>query len=366
MSMPDGSQRPPLRYRRFGGGYRREDVEFALAEMRLTLRQLDNDLTSLHDRNRELEGELARTRSEIEAFRAKEHELWQTMSIALRRAEEIEEGATARAREIVAQAEEAATRIRSEAASRIEETRAQFNELLRLKDNLLEEMRRVVGDFDHAISDVGRREQLFPSVMQDAAGEARSEPVQEAPVEPSIPPVEPASTEPAPAPRFVPQVEQAPPAPAVPVEPVVSGPVASESVAAAPPARDDPDSISIPAAPPPPVTPLPVAPPPVSPPPPAAQEEPVFEERLELDAGPFSDFAALSAFERALGHLPEVEEVYVRRLADGRALIELTLNKAAPLLQTMRESLPYALDVRSASRSKIVVNVSVQTPAGTR
>ena len=355
MSMPDGSQRPPLRYRRFGGGYRREDVEFALAEMRLTLRQLDNDLTSLHDRNRELEGELARTRSEIEAFRAKEQELWQTMSIALRRAEEIEEGATARAREIVAQAEEAATRIRSEASSRIEETRAQFNELLRLKDNLLEEMRRVVGDFDHAISDVGRREQLFPGVMQDAPGEARSEPVQEAPVEPAIPPVEPASTEPAPAPRFVPQVEQAPPAPAAP----------SESVAAAPPARD-PDSISIPAAPPPPVTPLPVAPPPVSPPAPAAQEEPVFEKRLELDAGPFSDFAALSAFERALGHLPEVEEVYVRRLADDRALIELTLNKVGPLLQTMRGSLPYALDVRSASRSKIVVNVSVQTPAGTR
>jgi DivIVA protein len=363
MSIPDGSQRPPFRYRRFGGGYRREDVDFALAEMRLTLRQLDNDLTSLHDRNRELEGELARTRSEIEAFRAKEQELWQTMSIALRRAEEIEKGATARAREIVAQAEEAAARIRSEASSRIEDTRAQFNELLRLKDSLLEEMRRVVGDFDHAISDVGRREQLFPGVMQDAAGEVRPQPVQEAAslVEPEIPPAESASAEPTPAPRFVPRVEQAPP----PVEPLVSGAVASESVAAAPPAPE-PDSISIPAAPPPPVTPLPVSPPPVSPPPPAAYEEPVFEKRLELDAGPFSDFAALSAFERALGHLPEVEEVYVRRLADDRALIELTLNKVAPLLQTMRESLPYALDVRSASRSKIVLNVSVQTPAGTR
>ena len=34
-------QRPPLRYRRLGGGYRKEDVEFALAELRLTLRQLD-------------------------------------------------------------------------------------------------------------------------------------------------------------------------------------------------------------------------------------------------------------------------------------------------------------------------------------
>jgi DivIVA protein len=361
MSTPEGSQRPPLRYRRFGGGYRREDVEFALAEMRLTLRQLDNDLTSLHDRNRELQGELARTRSDIEAFRSKEHELWQTMSIALRRAEEIEEGATARAREIVAQAEEAATRIRSEVSSRIEDTRAQFNELLRLKDNLLEEMRRVVGDFDHAISEVGRREQPFPGAMKDAAGEARPEPVQEA-----VPPVEPATlpAEPVPAPP-VSQIKQSGPSPSAPVEPVVSRPVVSESVPAAPRALD-PDSISIPAAPPPPVTPLPVSPPPVSPAPAAAQEEPVFETRLELDAGPFSDFAALSAFERALGHLSEVEEVYVRRLADDRALIELTLNRAAPLLQTMRESLPYVIDVRSASRSKIVVNVSVQTPAGTR
>src|SRR3954462_7906875 len=108
MSAPDRYQRPPLRYKRFGGGYRREDVEFALAELRLTLRQLDNDLESLRDRNRELEGERQQSRQEIETLRGKEHELSQTMSSALRRAAEIEEGANARAREVIAQAEEAA------------------------------------------------------------------------------------------------------------------------------------------------------------------------------------------------------------------------------------------------------------------
>jgi len=61
--------------------------------------------------------------------------------------------------------------------------------------------------------------------------------------------------------------------------------------------------------------------------------------------------------------LAKVEDVYVRRVADDRALIELTLSEVAPFLQTMRESLPYAFDVRSASRLKIVVDVSVQTPA---
>jgi hypothetical protein len=95
-------------------------------------------------------------------------------------------------------------------------------------------------------------------------------------------------------------------------------------------------------------------------------EEPLFDTRVELDVGPFSDFAALSAFERALVHLPKIEDVYVRRLADDRALIELTLTEASPLLRTMRESLQYAIEVRSANRSKIVVNVSAKAPAGTR
>ena len=403
MSTPDRYQRPPLRYKRFGGGYRREDVEFALAELRLTLRQLDNDLETLRDRNRELEGELAAARTEIESFRAKEHELSQTMAAALRRATEIEEGANARAREIIAQAEEAAMRIRSEASRRIEDSSAQFNELLRLKDNLLDAMRTVVGDFDHAITRVERGEQLFPGVLQEVPSEARPE----APAEPRppaapwpVPAEQAAAAAPAegpPVPPFVPPVEEAPPVPAQP--PAARPEPTPEPAAEAPAAAQVPDAVSIPAAPPPapppePPAPEPVAeptaaaapppPPPAPPPPPEpvpvpappearepaaeppADDDPMFETRVELDAGPFTDFAALSAFERALAHLPKVEDVYVRRLADDRALIELTLSEVAPLLRTMHETLPYALDVKSVNRSKIVVNVAVQTPAGAR
>src|SRR3954465_4544610 len=216
MSVPDRYQRPPLRYKRFGGGYRREDVEFALAELRLTLRQLDNDLESLRDRNRDLEAELQTARHEIESFRGKEHELSQTMASALRRAAEIEDGANARAREITAQAEEAAMRIRSEASRRIEDSSAQFNELLRLKDNLLDAMRSVVGDFDQAISRVERGEQLFPGLMQAVPSESlpREEPL----LTPTPPVAETPAPPPvaeAPAPVFVP-----PPAP----EPAVVAP----------------------------------------------------------------------------------------------------------------------------------------------
>jgi hypothetical protein len=318
MSAPDRYQGLPLRYKRFGGGYRRDDVEFALAELRLTLRQLDNDLQSLRDRNRDLEGELQTARNEIENFRGREYELSQTMASVLRRSAEIEEAASARAREIVAQAEEAAIQIRSDASRRIEDSSAQCNELLRLKDNLLDAMRSVVGDFGQAISRVERGERLFPGPTQAAEAEWPSQPV------------EPTVAETAPVSVFVP-------------------PPVTE-----PPSQGTPDAVSIPAAPAPPAG--------VS----ASPDETVFDTRVELDAGPFSDFAALSAFERALAHMPKVEDVYVRRLADDRALIELTLAEPAPLLETMRASLPYSLDVRSANRTKIVVDVAVEQPAGAR
>ncbi len=329
MSMPDRYQSPPLRYRRFGGGYRRDDVEFALAELRLTLRQLDNDLESLRDRNRELEAEIVAAQAEIESYRERGEEIPKTMASSLRRAAEIEESASSRAQEIIAQAEATAMEIRSEGIRKMEDSTAQFNELLRLKDSLLDAMRGVVGDFDQAISRVERGEPLFPGGTETNLAEFGPAAVVPETPEPDHQPIAPP-----------------PPAPATaePSADTASFP-ASEPVAVAP-------SPSPPSA-----APLATAP---------EQDEQVCETRVELDAGPFSDFAELSAFERELAHLGKVEDVYVRRLADDRALIELTLSEPAMLLKSMREALPYSVEVRSANRSKIVVNVSVKSPAGTR
>jgi hypothetical protein len=92
-----------------------------------------------------------------------------------------------------------------------------------------------------------------------------------------------------------------------------------------------------------------------SPDPPARD---VFDRQIELDAGPFPDFASLSAFERALGSLPKVEDVYIRRFEGDRATIDVTLAEPAPLLDDMAERLPYRLDVRSAVADRISVIVS--------
>jgi hypothetical protein len=84
----------------------------------------------------------------------------------------------------------------------------------------------------------------------------------------------------------------------------------------------------------------------------------VFDRRVELEAGPFTDFASLSAFERAIAGLPKVEDVYVRRFQGDRAMIEVTLEEPAQLLDAMTEQLPYTLTVDHASGDRIAVSVS--------
>ena len=111
--------------------------------------------------------------AELEAFRSKEHEFAQAMAAALRGATEIEENATARAHEITSKADEAAERARSESHRLIERSRAQLDDLGRLKDEIVASMRKVVRDFDQAISRVERETQAVPIHLSDLADEAR-------------------------------------------------------------------------------------------------------------------------------------------------------------------------------------------------
>jgi hypothetical protein len=84
----------------------------------------------------------------------------------------------------------------------------------------------------------------------------------------------------------------------------------------------------------------------------------VFDGRVELQVGPFDDFAALSAFERALGSLPKIEDIYIRRFEDDRATIDVTLQEPASLIDEMKNRLPYRLDIEHADLDRIAVTVS--------
>jgi hypothetical protein len=73
----------------------------------------------------------------------------------------------------------------------------------------------------------------------------------------------------------------------------------------------------------------------------------LYEGRVEVDAGPFLDFAALSSFERALARIRGVADVYVRRFVDDRATIEVTLGEPTLLVRVMAADLPFGFDVQS-------------------
>jgi hypothetical protein len=95
-------------------------------------------------------------------------------------------------------------------------------------------------------------------------------------------------------------------------------------------------------------------------------DDQILGPHVEVEAGPFGDFAAISSFERALGRLPKVEDVYIRRFSDDRAAIELTLAEPMPLLAVMRRTLPWGFDVEHADAREVRLNVRSASLANSR
>jgi hypothetical protein len=276
-------------------GYRRTQVEVALAELRLMVRHLQEDATETRQRAQQVEDELREARIELDSRRARETEVQQAFEAAQERVREVEAAAEMTARAILAEAEEKASRTRAEAHLRTESVSGQVDELLRLRDTLVQTMRGVIRDFDYAVERVEKGESVLPA-------------------EPT----------------------------ALPLEPVANGNGNGNGHAngighangngngAAHAAR-----------------------------PRSPEDEQSFEGRVELDAGPFGDFAALSSFERSLSRLAGVEDVYVRRFSGDRALIELTLAHPLALLAEMRDHMPYGLELQAIEPGRLAVTVAV-------
>jgi phage shock protein A len=78
-------ERQELRYRRLGGGYRRQDVEESLQQLLATVGTVQGTIELLRRRTAQLEAELAAARAELEAYHARD--AW--LEATLRRAEDL-------------------------------------------------------------------------------------------------------------------------------------------------------------------------------------------------------------------------------------------------------------------------------------
>jgi hypothetical protein len=201
--------------------------------------------------------ELVLVRAEYEARLAEERA----------RADRVEAEARAEAARIVADAEEQAARLRREAGRRVGDEATRLDELLRVREQLLGELRGIVAAYGDVL---GRAEQGRIAAVARA---------------------------PEPAPSALPQI----------------APVGLAGL---------------------------------------------YGRHVELDAGPFNDFAELSAFERSLAGLPKVEDVYIRTFGEERAEIELTLSEETPLLHDLTSQLPYKLDVTANDDNHLTVELA--------
>jgi hypothetical protein len=256
-----------MRFLRRGlAGYRRRDVDALVAEHRRELQALAESVERLWRERARLQDELHETRTRLQAELDHERTL---------RAE-AEQRARAEAARLVAEAEEQATAIRHEAHRRVADAGDRLQEVLRVRDQLLAEVRGIL----HAYGDVlGRAEGRVPAV------------------EP--PPLR------------------------------AAGDVSAHALGVAPPGGADG----------------------------APLDTTLFPRLVHIDAGPFSDFSELSAFERSLASLPKVEDVYIRTFGDDRAEIDLTLTEERPLVYDL-DRLPYHVTVTSADDDRLTVELA--------
>jgi hypothetical protein len=94
---------------------------------------------------------------------------------------------------------------------------------------------------------------------------------------------------------------------------------------------------------------------------PAAQ---LFARAVELDVGPFADFDELSEFERTLGGLADVDDVYVRRFFGGRAIVEIAAARELPLLDRLAGIVPGGFAVDYAERDALRITLSAALVRG--
>lgn len=271
----------PLRLRRRLLGYCVGDVVVALAHLGRQLDGLARSVDRLYLERQELRLRVDgaaedRERSLREQAERLEKIAEERRSLDVARGDQHLAESRAQAAQIVAEAEEQAVKLRHEAGLRVGDAASRLEDLLRVREQLLGELRGLVDSYS------------------DVLGEHRSGPLER--------------------PRRQP-------------EPVEEQPAGRELAAA------------------------------------RANSAGLYPTHVELDAGPFGDFAELSAFERALARLPKVNDVYIRGFGDERALIELSLTEQTPLAHDLETKLPYGLRVERGEGARLLVELLPEAAA---
>jgi transposase-like protein len=85
--------------------------------------------------------------------------------------------------------------------------------------------------------------------------------------------------------------------------------------------------------------------------------EALFQGKVEIDVGPFADFAQLTRFEDAIERLHGVEEVRMERFSQSRATLAVRLSGELDLPAELGPVAPFAFRVREVSVGRLALDV---------
>jgi hypothetical protein len=78
---------------------------------------------------------------------------------------------------------------------------------------------------------------------------------------------------------------------------------------------------------------------------------------VEVEVGPFNDFAQLTLFEDAAAGIDGASEITVKRFSAGRATVSMNLESPIDLLRELEERAPFEFVVRDTRRDGLVLDV---------
>jgi hypothetical protein len=82
-----------------------------------------------------------------------------------------------------------------------------------------------------------------------------------------------------------------------------------------------------------------------------------FAGMVEVEVGPFNDFAQLTLFEDAAAGIDGASEITVKRFSAGRATVSMNLENPIDLLRELEEKAPFEFVVRDTRRDGLVLDV---------
>jgi chromosome segregation ATPase len=133
-------------------GYKRSDVDAAVARSLLRVEQLEHDLDAMTQRSNAMQIEIRDLHGRIDEMREHEASLSRSLDELRERRDQLDREAAARAQQVLIEAQERASSLKSEGLRQVGELQRQVEQLLGMRSGLTQALQRLSEDIAGAMA----------------------------------------------------------------------------------------------------------------------------------------------------------------------------------------------------------------------